>query len=291
MRKLFALVLSFVLLSSMSGCGGDDSAVKGYIQDVADFINLYKTIKVADSPRKPPPNPASVKARITAHIEALKRIKDLPAEERLTLQLKYGPSVEGIVAAFDSELSRVETLALSKPQGGPPAGGAGPGPGAMPPPDAQQPKMGIGFDGLEGCEELLFTPDALVIIEGYPDMTKIAVNSVNDLAGACGKLKSNQEAQEALVHIRQLRYRLTLDAVKLQHLEPRLTIRSKTAAPYKARADLLATAKASAGANLATCIGNLRQIEERVRALGNDGAAVVDAIEPLPDYYQTLIKK
>jgi hypothetical protein len=256
MRKLPALVLAVLFLLVLPGCGGPESAIKGYIQDVADFINLYKQIKVKDSPRKPPPNPASFKARIEAHVEGMKRIKDLSEEDRLALQIKYGPAVMSISQAFAQRLEQVKGM------GAP-----------------------LGFDGLEGCEKLLLDPDALIVTEGYEPMAKVATKSINELLSACAAIKNAQQAQEAIPRLRQLRYRLTLDAVKLKHLEPPQNV---TVGRDKEQVAVKEQTRVQTLASLSASIRNLEAAAGQLRAL-DSGAA--DAIEPLPDYYKTLASK
>jgi hypothetical protein len=250
-----AVAVGAVLLGGLAGCGGTQSngdVVKAYMRDLAEVTSAYRLIK-NDSQTKVPmtTRPEDLKARIERDIEAVKRLRDLPEDQLLELQLRYGPAVERLDMAQASEIMRLVQQVFKKKV-----------PGTF-------------IIGLEGVDKLFTSSDVTFLMDGYATMSKRVSQDLQEAITAYVAIKTAEQAEAAVPALRRLRYRIANDAVKLKHLEP-------------ARKDVKDKLQAQLKGSLTGTVEALHKEEERVRALGGAGPDAAAVMEPLPDQITAL---
>jgi hypothetical protein len=198
MRKAVLLVLG--ILGGVGGCSSREAPVKRYIADVTDMVGGLKQIKRFDSIPKikfvfapAGTKPDEFERKFQDDVQALKDLDArLSEEERLQLQLKYGPVLDGLFVQMDAELMRI--IAASKQGGG---------------------------GGNAGIGNAMKAANPSFLLDGYKTMSKTVVSDLQQLISTCNGVTNPAQVDGALSAARQQRYRLAVDAVRLKHLEPR----------------------------------------------------------------------
>jgi hypothetical protein len=254
MRKSQAIPVLVLLLAGVQGCGSrsDDETVKTFLKNQVDLLNFLKKMKNKETIIQLSDQKDKLKDKTDVDLKALADLRDsLTDEGKLRLQLKYGSAVENVYIALNKELQRILSLAAK--------GGKGGGPGPMP----------GGGGGM-----LIIDQEAMFLLDGYAAMSAIVLQDINDLTTTLLAVQKAEQVQGAIPTLRKLRHRLSVNAAKLEHAQPRRT------SVFGQLQDQLKN-------SLSGPITTLRTEEERVRTL-DGGSEAINIVEPLPDQIAAL---
>jgi hypothetical protein len=208
MRTRLPLTLVFVL-TCLSGCSAEPAGakIKAVLTDQSLLINLLKKIKNKDAVLQFTDEENALKDHVGDDVQALGELgQNLSDEEKLRLQLKYGPAIESMYIALNKEVKRVVMMGVGG--GGPPAG-------------AQ--------------DVIQIDAQAAWLVDGYSSMSNIVQRDLNELGGIFKGIQTAAQAQDAVPNLRKLRHRLSVNVAKLQHVVPaRKNVRDELQAALKA---------------------------------------------------------
>jgi hypothetical protein len=195
MRNGVRLVGAALLLACGAGCGGGNDAIcQDYLDDLATLVAAWKQAQHLEGNKVAMRRYVSqeqMESHFSASVAAVKALGErISDEEKLRLQLKYGPPAETLAFQLDKEIMRLLNGQDAKNA----------------PAEAK--------DALSQKSKAALS---VFLVEGYGAMEKATIKDVNELTNAVKALQNADQAKNAIPKLRKLRYHLTLDGARLQH--------------------------------------------------------------------------
>jgi hypothetical protein len=252
-KAMVVLSSAVVLLACLGGCSpqrGSDS-VKTVLKAQTDLLALLKRIRNKDRALQLKERIDKLADRAKDNLKAFGAVWDrLSDDEKLQLQLKYGPPMETVYSAATRAMVNMERLL------------------------AQDTKKGFVLPPAM-VQEAEIDPEIAGLLDGYSTMSRRLLGDLTDLSNTLQAIQSSEQVAGAIGAVRKLRYRLSLDTIRLVHVVPR---------QFKDRIRVQAECKGLIEGPLAA----VKAESERIGAL-TGGQDLVTVIEPLPDYLAQLI--